>query len=81
MKDTVFARSQRLVLKNFRRFWYISTEDLVPAAEEACQKNSFQISFFNPSIEWPFLVEHVSKNQSSIIDCIDSRKSTVSQHI
>jgi hypothetical protein len=30
MKDMVFARLQRLVLKNFRRSWYISTEDLVP---------------------------------------------------
>jgi hypothetical protein len=27
LKNMLFARSQRLVLKNFRRSWYISTED------------------------------------------------------
>jgi hypothetical protein len=33
MKNMVVARFQRLVLKNFRRSWYISTEDLLPTKE------------------------------------------------
>jgi hypothetical protein len=49
MKNTVFARFQRLVVKNFRKSWYISTEDLVPT-KEACRKNSLQISFLNPTM-------------------------------
>jgi hypothetical protein len=45
MKNTVFARFQCLVLKNFRRSWDISTEALLPTKKAyLARKNSFQIA-------------------------------------
>jgi hypothetical protein len=43
MKNTVLARFQRLVLKNFRRSWYISTEDLVPTEEAWPERIHFRL--------------------------------------
>jgi hypothetical protein len=43
MKDMVFARFQRLVLKNFRRSWYISTEDLLPTKEAWPERSHFRL--------------------------------------
>jgi hypothetical protein len=43
MKDTVFARFQRLVSKNFRRSCYISTEDLLPTKEAWPERIHFRL--------------------------------------
>jgi hypothetical protein len=43
MYNMVFARFQRLVLKNFRRSWYISTEDLVPTKEARPERIHFRL--------------------------------------
>jgi hypothetical protein len=43
MSYMVFARFQRLVLKNFRRSWYISTEDLVPTNEAWPERIHFRL--------------------------------------
>jgi hypothetical protein len=43
MKNMVFTRSQRLVLKNFRRSWYISTEDLLPTKEAWPERIHFRL--------------------------------------
>jgi hypothetical protein len=45
MKNTVLARFQRLVLKNFRRSWYISTEDLLPTKEATVGPKEFISDF------------------------------------
>jgi hypothetical protein len=43
MKIAVIARFQRLVLKNFRRSWYISTEDLLPTKEDCPERIHFRL--------------------------------------
>jgi hypothetical protein len=43
MKTIVVARFQRLVLKSFRRSWYISTEDLLPTKEAWPEKIHFRL--------------------------------------
>jgi hypothetical protein len=43
LKNTIFARVQRLVLNNFRRSSYISTEDLLPTKEAWTERIHFRL--------------------------------------